>query len=121
MARRTRAAGERTRERILDAALPLFAQHGFAGTSTRMVAGAAEVNVATLAYYFDDKEGLYDAVVQRLHEDLAEQMPAGAAPPVSPADLATWLADRVWDFAQAHRVHIRVLLRKGRNPYARER
>lgn len=110
MARKTRAAGERTRERILAAALPLFAEHGFAGTSTRMVAGAAEVNVATLAYYFEGKEGLYNAVVQRLHEDLAEAMPT-EFPPEALTDPARWLADTAWDFAVEHRVHIRLLIR----------
>jgi AcrR family transcriptional regulator len=102
--------GEKTRERILEAALPLFARHGYAGTSTRMVAGAAEVNVATLAYYFEDKEGLYLAVCQRLHEDLADQIPS-APPPVSPHELAPWFADHAWNFVKAHRVHIQVLIR----------
>ena len=80
-------------------------QMGLGATSVALVLG---VGLGAISGYFG---GWTDAVVQRLHEDLAEQMPAGAAPPVSPADLATWLADRVWDFAQAHRVHIRVLLR----------
>jgi len=110
LARKTRAVGEKTRERILEAALPLFARHGFAGTSTRLVAGAAEVNVATLAYYFDDKEGLYDAVCQRLHEDLAVQMPT-ALPVESPGDLAPWLAERAWAFVTEHKLHIQVLIR----------
>ena len=61
--RKQRADGARTRERILAEALPLFAARGFAGTSVRQVAAAAEVNVATLAYHFSDKQGLYDAVV----------------------------------------------------------
>ncbi len=110
MHKKTRAGGEKTRERILECALPLFARHGFAGTSTRMVAGAAEVNVATLAYYFQGKEGLYHAVVQRLHEDLAEQVP-DALPAMPPDQLADWLADQMWSFVCAHRVHIQVLIR----------
>lgn len=110
MARKSGSGGESTRERILEAALPLFAQHGYAGTSTRMVAGAAEVNVATLAYYFEGKEGLYHAVVQRLHEDLSEQAPT-VLPDVPPAELAEWLAERAYGFAVTHRLHIRVLIR----------
>jgi len=110
VARKTRAGGEQTRERILEAALPLFARHGYAGTSTRMVAGAADVNVATLAYYFDGKEGLHHAVVQRLHEDLAEQAPS-ELPALPARELAEWIADRMVAFANAHRVHIKVLIR----------
>lgn len=110
VARKAGSTGENTRERILEAALPLFAQYGYAGTSTRRLAGAAKVNVATLAYYFEGKEGLYDAVVQRLHENLVERIPV-EMPALAPRELATWLADTAWDFAREHRVHIRLLIR----------
>ena len=36
-----------TRERVLASALPLFAEHGYAGTPVRAIAAAAGVNVAT--------------------------------------------------------------------------
>src|SRR5687767_5330440 len=55
------AAGEQARERLLLAALRLFADRGFAGTSTREIALAAGANVAAIRYYFGDKEGLYRA------------------------------------------------------------
>jgi AcrR family transcriptional regulator len=49
------------RERLLQAGLRLFAQQGFAKTSTRELAEAAGVNVAAISYYFGDKAGLYRA------------------------------------------------------------
>lgn len=55
------AAGEQARERLLMAALRLFADRGFAGTATRDIAHAAGANVAAIRYYFGDKEGLYRA------------------------------------------------------------
>jgi AcrR family transcriptional regulator len=55
------AAGEQSRERLLLAALRLFADRGFAGTSTREIALAAGANVAAIRYYFGDKQGLYRA------------------------------------------------------------
>lgn len=61
-ARPQRIDGEQSRERLLRAALPLFAQQGFAKTSTREIAEAAGVNLAAISYYFGDKEGLYRAV-----------------------------------------------------------
>jgi len=87
----------------------LFATHGFAGTSIRMVAKAANVNVATLAYHFGDKQGLYEAVNVRLHEDLAElaasiDLPMGVDPVLH-------LVQRAWEFVQDHRLHIRLLQR----------
>lgn len=50
------------RQRLLAAGLRLFAHQGFARTSTRELAEAAQVNVAAISYYFGDKAGLYRAV-----------------------------------------------------------
>ncbi len=57
-----RSDGQEARTRLLDAALALFADKGFAKTSTREIAQAAQVNVASISYYFGDKAGLYRAV-----------------------------------------------------------
>jgi AcrR family transcriptional regulator len=60
--RAPRADGEASRERLLWAGLRLFANQGFAKTSTRELAEAANVNIAAISYYFGDKAGLYRAV-----------------------------------------------------------
>lgn len=54
-----RADGEAARARLLDEAVRLFAEQGFARTSTRAIAQAAGVNISAISYYFGDKEGLY--------------------------------------------------------------
>ena len=51
--------GDETRQRIIDAAVKLFGEHGFAGASTRDIATAAGVNAPALQYYFENKEGVY--------------------------------------------------------------
>ena len=56
-----RGNGAEARERLLRAALRLFAEKGFARTSTREIAQAAGANVAAISYYFGDKAGLYGA------------------------------------------------------------
>jgi TetR/AcrR family transcriptional regulator, regulator of cefoperazone and chloramphenicol sensitivity len=61
-ARHPRIDGEASRARLLNSGLRLFAQQGFARTSTRELADAAGVNVAAIRYYFGDKAGLYRAV-----------------------------------------------------------
>ncbi len=53
---------EDARARLLAAGLRLFAQQGYAKTSTRELAESAQVNVASISYYFGDKAGLYRAV-----------------------------------------------------------
>ncbi len=61
-AKPTRSDGIEARNRLLDAALQLFAEQGFAKTSIREIALAAQANVASISYYFGDKAGLYRAV-----------------------------------------------------------
>ncbi|MCP9950378.1 TetR/AcrR family transcriptional regulator [Actinomadura madurae] len=55
------------RERILEVATRLFAALGYDGTSTRMIAEAAGLNVATIAYHVGGKRDLYLAVMERAH------------------------------------------------------
>ncbi len=59
--RAPRSDGVEARARLLHAALRLFATKGFANTSTRELATAAGVNIASISYYFGDKAGLYRA------------------------------------------------------------
>jgi AcrR family transcriptional regulator len=54
-----------THQRILDAAEQLFMQHGFEGTSMRMVTSEAGVNLAAVNYHFGNKEELMQAVLRR--------------------------------------------------------
>ena len=54
-----------TKEKILDTAERLFAEHGYAATSLRQVIAAAKVNLAAVHYHFGTKEELLDAVVLR--------------------------------------------------------
>ena len=60
--RAPRHDGEASRARLLRSGLQLFAQQGYAKTSTRELAEHAGVNVASISYYFGDKAGLYRAV-----------------------------------------------------------
>src|SRR5436309_1730118 len=54
-----------TRTRILDAAEALFMQHGFEGTSMRLLTAHAGVNLAAVNYHFGSKDALIEAVFRR--------------------------------------------------------
>ena len=60
-AKQTRSDGIQARQNLLACALRLFAEKGFARTSTREIALAAEANIGAISYYFGDKAGLYQA------------------------------------------------------------
>ena len=64
-----------TSDLILDAAERLFARQGFSGTTIKQIGKAANVNPALLYYYYDSKETLYRAMLQRI---LAQLLARGA-------------------------------------------
>jgi AcrR family transcriptional regulator len=56
------------RERILDAAEALFAEHGYDGVTLRRIATRAGVDVALANYHFGKKLDLFEAVFKRRAE-----------------------------------------------------
>ncbi len=88
-----------TKERILDAAEPLFADHGFAATSMRSITARAEVNLAAVNYHFGSKEALIDAVfTRRLHPLNEERLERLAQVEVESSDQAPSLEQIVESF-----------------------
>lgn len=53
-----------TRDRIVDVAERLFAEHGYNGVSLRTITATAGVNMAAVHYYFRTKEGLLRAIFE---------------------------------------------------------
>jgi AcrR family transcriptional regulator len=62
-----------TKKRLLAAAESEFANKGFDGARLGAIASAAGVQSALIHHYFDDKEGLYRAVVTRAVEQLSRE------------------------------------------------
>ena len=57
---------EETRNRIIGAALEVFAAHGFDGASTRQIAALAGENQGLITYHFSTKENLWKATVDSI-------------------------------------------------------
>jgi len=73
------ARGADTRRRLIETAIDVFATHGYDGTSTRLLAERAGVNLPAIQYHFGSKEGLYRAVVGYFADYIEQQMaPVGA-------------------------------------------
>jgi AcrR family transcriptional regulator len=92
--RAARADGEQTRERLLMAGLRLFAEKGYAQTSTREIAAAAQANIGAIAYYFEGKAGLYKALYNMPIAQELGQLPAQAATP--PAEQQLQANPQAW-------------------------
>jgi AcrR family transcriptional regulator len=74
MGRPLRTEGRQTRQAILDAALKLFAENGYYGTSLRDIATAVGVRESALYNYFPGKEALFEALIVADHEYKTERL-----------------------------------------------
>jgi len=75
-----------TRQRLLEVAARLFAEHGFQHVTVREICKEAGANVAAVNYYFRDKEGLYQEVIQLIIRHMIEtfQVAHSAGPDKTP-------------------------------------
>lgn len=62
--RRERFAAGTRREQLIAVATRLFSERGFAGTTTRQIAQAADMNEALIFRHFPHKEDLYAAILE---------------------------------------------------------
>ena len=81
MSRPVNASGPRTRQAILDAALSLFADKGYFGTTLRDVASAVGVRESALYNYFPGKEALFEAILEAESEARSEALTAAIEVP----------------------------------------
>jgi AcrR family transcriptional regulator len=106
-------------ERIFLEAARLFAEKGFKGVTTREIAAAVDLNIATVHYHVGTKQELYGKIYERLCaeercflSDLMEYV-GNSALPESPdlRDLARRLIDRTVDFVAQDPVRVRFMVR----------
>jgi AcrR family transcriptional regulator len=108
-----------TRERLLEAAMHEFALRGFAGGRIDSIAAGAGVNKQLIYYYFESKAGLYEAVLQHVHDTLN---PIGLDDDESPRTLLDWVRARNPQEGGVRLVMFEALEFDGTNvPRARER
>ncbi len=71
-----------TRARLLRSAIRVFAERGYAGGTIRDICRRAQANLASVHYYFGDKQGLYVAIFDQVsglfRERRARYLPAAA-------------------------------------------
>lgn len=63
---------DNSKERILAAAIKLFAEKGFEGTSIREICNIANANICMISYYWGGKKELYNGIIEDLIEKQCE-------------------------------------------------
>jgi AcrR family transcriptional regulator len=86
---------EATRQRLLDSATEEFAARGIAGARVDRIADAARSNKAQIYHYFGSKDGLFDAVFDRIVQATVTETP------IDPTDLPEY-AGRLFDRYEQH-------------------
>ena len=81
------AEARATREALIDAALELFTQRGYAEIGTEEIVARAKVTRGALYHHFEDKRDLFRAVFERVEDDLVERIAARMKDASDPWDL----------------------------------
>jgi TetR/AcrR family transcriptional regulator len=118
--RQSSAIGDATRTRILEAALEVFAEKGFDGATTREIAARSATNLGLIKYYFDSKEKLWRAAVDRVFATLSEIF-TRAIPPNADAEGLAGVVRELVGFAARNPSFIRVMNDEGRRAGPRMR
>jgi AcrR family transcriptional regulator len=100
-----------TAAKILDAAEHAFAEHGYAGTSTRAIARRAGVPFGGLHYHWGSKKQLWDAVFRRLADRTRDTIIRNFEPGRTLGEVLDNLVDAFLDFFATHRTVARLCYR----------
>ena len=101
-------SGDRTRERIVRAALETFAEHGFGGCSMRDVARKARIRVSSLYHYFPSKEALFQEILGTMAEELRELVLSVMGKGLDLRELTRESTGKFFDFFLANPAYVRL-------------
>ena len=86
----------RTRERILDSAMRLFAEIGYHSATNGAIADAAELTRGAMLYHFPSREDLVEAAVTHIQAARLKMLDAAAKEPPPGADATTHAIEAYW-------------------------
>jgi len=83
------------KSRIIDAAIEVIADHGVAGTTSRLIAAAADVPLGSLTYHFDSIDDLLEQAFRRHAERMSPRYEAHFEKATDLAGFATAVTDLI--------------------------
>lgn len=113
---------EDSRNRLLQAAIKVFTQHGYEDASVRAICAKARVNVAMVRYHFGDKRGLYDEVIKHVADAdarrqlLQQAVTQSTTPEEALRVVIHTVFRRLIEQTGQSQVHLRLMLHELTNP-----
>jgi AcrR family transcriptional regulator len=93
---------DRSQSTILAAARAEFAEHGLGGARMDRIAERAGLNKRLIYYYFEDKDRLFQAVLEQTYRDIRDEERRLNLLALKPADAVRRLVEFTWDYYLAH-------------------
>ena len=100
---------DRSQGTILAAARDEFAEYGLGGARMDRIAERAGLNKRLIYYYFDDKEKLFEAVLEQTYRHIRQEEAQLKLLDLAPADAVRRLVEFTWNYYLAHPEFITLL------------
>lgn len=113
--RRTKEDAEKTRLKVIEAALELFSKHGYSHTTLAMIASAAGFSRGPIYWHFKNKDELYEAVLHYSQEPLEQLVAQSMALQATPVAAIQYLCQNWFGLLLEnpwHRQSFEILLNK---------
>ena len=99
---RTKGDAERSREDILAIATEEFAVNGLSGARVDQIAERTRTSKRMIYYYYGDKEGLYQAVLEKAYSDIRTLEESSHLPDLKPREAMRRLIELTFDYDETH-------------------
>jgi AcrR family transcriptional regulator len=97
---KTTRKSQRTRRRILDAAMAMFAERGYHASTNAEVAEAAKLTRGAMLYHFPTREDLIEAAIEHIQERRNQALADAANDALPGEDLSVQAIDAYWALLQ---------------------
>jgi len=110
--RRRHARPDKTavRERLLESAIDIFNQRGYAASTVREIVEASGVTKPVLYYYFGSKEGIYTEIMTQVLENFGQSLAEPGLPGANARARIQHLCEKIYAMAHENFKVVRLIL-----------
>jgi AcrR family transcriptional regulator len=107
-----KGAGAKTRERILETSMALFAQRGFAGTSIRDIGKELNLANSSLLHHFPSKKKIYGEIFEQIAQSTRWITEISQENADKPDEIVMTMVKRLVRWGREHPDYLRIIVRE---------